>query len=51
MLENPWSAVGNPTSALGRSSLAPVGIHHLVLSNLTTVLGTQDPGAMSDVCD
>ena len=35
---NPWSAVGNPTSALGSSdssfdpsSLAPVGIHHLLL--------------------
>ena len=45
MLENPWSAVGNPTSApgpsdsiFGPSSLAPVGIHHLLLSNLTTVL-------------
>ena len=43
MLENPWSAVGNPISALGPSgssfspsSLAPVGIHHLLLSNLTT---------------
>ena len=43
MLENPWSAVGNPTSALdslgssfGPSSLAPVGIHHLLLHNLTT---------------
>ena len=43
MLENPWSAVGNPTSALGPSgssfgpsSLAPVGIYHLLLSNLTT---------------
>ena len=45
MLENPWSAVGNPTSALGPSgssfgpsSLAPVGIHHLLLSNLTTAM-------------
>ena len=43
MLENPWSAVGNPTSDLGPSgssfgpsSLAPVGIHHLLLTNLTT---------------
>jgi len=43
MLENPRSAVGNPTSALGPSgssfgpsSLAPIGIHHLLLSNLTT---------------
>jgi len=43
MLENPWSAVGNPTSALGSSGssfgpsyLAPIGIHHLLLSNLTT---------------
>jgi len=43
MLYNPWSAVGNPTSALGPSgssfgpsSLAPLGIHHLLLSNLTT---------------
>jgi len=43
MLENPWSAVGNPTSALdppgssfSPSSLAPIGIHHLLLSNLTT---------------
>ena len=43
MLENPWSAVGNPTSALrpsgssfGPSSLAPVGIHLLLLSTLTT---------------
>ena len=47
MLENPWSAVGNPTSALspsgssfGPSSLTPVGIHHLLLSNLTTVLAS-----------
>jgi len=43
MLENPWSAVRNPTSALGSSgssfglsSFAPVGIHHLLLSDLTT---------------
>ena len=36
MLDNPWSAVGNPTSALGPSGLAPLGIHHLLLSNLTT---------------
>jgi len=43
MLENPWSAVGNTTSALGPlgssfgpSSLVPVGIHHLLMSNLTT---------------
>jgi len=40
---NPWSAVGNPTSALGPSGssfgpsgLAPIGINHLLLSNLTT---------------
>jgi len=31
---NAWSAVGNPTSALGPSGLAPIGIHHLLLSNL-----------------
>jgi len=44
MLENPRSAVGNPTSALGPSgssfgpsSLAPVGIHYLLLSNFTSV--------------
>ena len=43
MLENPWLAVGNPTSALGPSgssfgppSLAPTRIHHLLRSNLTT---------------
>jgi len=36
MLENPWSAVGNPTFALCPSGLTPVGIHHLLLSNLTT---------------
>ena len=43
MFENSWSAVGNPTSALGPSgssfgpsSLAPLGIHHLSPSNLTT---------------
>jgi len=43
MRENPWSAVGNLTSALGHSgsscgpsSLVPIGIHHLLLSNLTT---------------
>ena len=43
MLENPWSAVRNTTCALGPlgsrfgpSSLAPVGIHHLLPSNLTT---------------
>jgi len=47
MLENPWSPVWNPTSALspsgssfGPSSLTPVGIHHLLLSNLTTVLAS-----------
>jgi len=40
MLENSWSAVGNPTSVLDPSGssfcpsgLAPVGIHHLLLSN------------------
>ena len=43
MLENPRSVVGNPTSDLGPSgssfgpsSLAPVGIHHHLLTNLTT---------------
>jgi len=43
MFENPWSTVGNPTSALGLSgssfgpsSLAPVEVHHLLPSNLTT---------------
>jgi len=43
MLENPWSAVGNPISALcpsgssfGPSRLAPIEIRHLLLSNLTT---------------
>jgi len=43
MLENPWSAVRNSTSPLGASgssfspsSLTPTGIHHLLLSNLTT---------------
>ena len=42
-----WSAVGNPTSAFGPSgssfgpsSLSPTGIHHLLLSNLTTVVHT-----------
>jgi len=52
MLENPRSAVVNPTSALGPSgssfgpsSLAPVGIYHLLLSNLTTVKGALRPGA------
>jgi len=49
MLENPWSAVGNPASALdpsgssfGPLSLAPVGIHQFLLSRgfyLTSVLG------------
>ena len=50
MLENPWSAVGDPTSILGPpgssfdpSGLAPIGIHHLVLSNLTTGLHTFRP--------
>ena len=45
MLENRWSAVGNPTSALspsgssfGASSLAPIGIHHVLLSNLTSAV-------------
>jgi len=45
MLENPWSAVGNRTSALspsdssfGPSGLASTRIHHLLLSNLTTVV-------------
>ena len=43
MFKKPWSAVGNPTSALGLSgssfgpsSLAPIGINYLLLSNLTT---------------
>jgi len=43
MLEDPWSAVGIPPLLLGPSGssfdpsiLAPVGIHHLLLSNLTT---------------
>ena len=43
MLENARSAVGNPTSALGHSGssfgpsgLAPIGINHLLLRNLTT---------------
>jgi len=38
MLENPWSAVGNPTSALdpsgwsfGPSGIELIGIHHLLL--------------------
>jgi len=46
MLENLWSAVGNPTSVLGSpgsnfgpSGLTPIGIHHLLLSNLTTAHG------------
>ena len=38
MLENPWSAIRNPTSALSPSSLAPIGIRQLLLSNLTTEL-------------
>jgi len=44
MLDNPWSAVGTPPlfsapsgSSFGPSGLAP-GIHHLLLSNLTTGL-------------
>jgi len=47
MLENPSSAVGNPASALCPSSLsfdhsglAPIEIHHLLLSNVTTALNT-----------
>ena len=46
MLKNPRSAVVNPTSALGPSGsnfgpsgLAPIGIHHPLLSNLTTAHG------------
>jgi len=42
MLENPWSAVGNPTSAVGLSgssfgpsNLALIGMHHLLLRNIT----------------
>jgi len=45
MLENPWSAVRSTTcslgplgSSFGPSSLAPVGIDHLLLSNLTTAI-------------
>jgi len=38
MLENPWSAARNTTSALCPSSLAPIGIRQLLLSNLTTEL-------------
>ena len=45
MFENLWSAVWNPTSALGPSGLsldpyglAPIWIHHLLLSNLTTAV-------------
>jgi len=42
MLENPWSAAGEPHlcssgSSFGPSDLAPVVIHKLLLSNLTTV--------------
>jgi len=47
--QNPWSAVGNRTSALGPSGssfgpsgLVPIGIHHLLLSNLTTAV--EGPG-------
>ena len=41
MLENPWSAAGEPhscssVSSFDPSGLAPVGIHYLLLSNLTT---------------
>jgi len=39
MPENPWSAVRNPTSALGPSSLAHTGIHHLLLVIRVTVDG------------
>ena len=56
MLEIPWSAVGNPTSAFGpsgssfgSSSLAPIGIHHVLLNNVTTAclrLGS----ATADTC-
>ena len=56
MLENPWSAVGNPTRALGTSgssfgpsSLAPVGIHHILLSNLTSVSGGGKGGILSEL--
>ena len=62
MLENPWSAVGNPTSALGPSgssfgpsgssfgpsSLTPIGIHHLLLSSLTT--GFKSVGSWFSTC-
>jgi len=34
----PTSALGPLGSSFGPSSLAPVGIHHLLLSNLTTEL-------------
>ena len=36
---NPTSALGPSGSSFGPSSLAPVGIHHLLLSNLTTACG------------
>jgi len=49
MLENPWSAVADTTSALGSSgssigpsSLVPTGIHQLLLSNLTTAYRPQN---------
>jgi len=54
MLGNSWSAVGNPNSALGHSGssfgpsgLAPIGIHHLLQSNLTTGL---TPARQSNSC-
>ena len=56
MLENPWSAVGNPTSALGPlgssfspSGVAPVGINQLLLSNLTTGSSSSPPTLLSAV--
>jgi len=36
MVGNPTSALGLSGSSFGPSSLAPIGIHHLLLSNLTT---------------
>jgi len=39
--QKPWSAVRNPTSALGSSGLVPIEIHHLLLNNITTACVSQ----------
>jgi len=47
----PSSALGPSGSSFGPSSLAPIGIHHLLLSNLTTVCRERTADIMTESSD